>query len=160
GGLFSAHTLPNGPIRVIAIFHTKPGSAFFLGTFVWYDPRVRSYPGSRSRGGSLMIKRSLPILCLGLLTASLWAQPSLKVNEVSTGNPSWIEIANLGSSVNVGGYIIRFGGNSGITFLQGSYVLPSMTLGTNQVLVITEDVSAVLPAVPAGVFKAYCGSSI
>jgi len=107
-----------------------------------------------------MIKRLFLLLCLGLLPASLSGQAVLKVNEVSTANPSWIEIVNLGTPINVGGYIVRAGGNSGITFLQGSYTIPSMTLGTNQVLVLTEDVSAVLPAVPAGVFKAYCGFSI
>ena len=106
-----------------------------------------------------MTKRSLSVLALYLFPACLWAQAGLKVNEVSTTNPAWVEIVNFGATpVNMTGYKVRFGGNSGLTFQQGVYTVPAgVTLNQNQVLVITEDVSAVQPPVPAGVFKAYGG---
>jgi Lamin Tail Domain len=109
-----------------------------------------------------MTTRSLSALAVFLLPACLWAQAGLKVNEVSTDVVDWIEVANLGTSpVNMTGYKIRFGGNSGLMFVQNVYTIPAgVTLNPNQVMVITEDVSAVQPAVPAGVFKAYCGATI
>jgi hypothetical protein len=61
----------------------------------------------------------------------------------------------------MGGYKIRWGGNSGVSFLQGVYTIPSNTiLAPNGVLVITEDLSTNFPTVPAGVFKAWCGGTI
>jgi hypothetical protein len=109
-----------------------------------------------------MTKRSLSVLALYLFPACLWAQAGLKINEVSTDVIDWIEVVNLGNSpVNMAGYKIRFGGNSGVSFIQGVYTIPAgVTLNPNQVMVITEDVSAAQPIVPAGVFKAYCGATI
>jgi hypothetical protein len=97
-----------------------------------------------------------------MLPACLFAQTGLKVNEVGTGTPDWIEIANLGgSTVNVGGYKIRFGGNSGVSFVQGVYVIPAGTmLAPNTTLVITDDPANAQPTVPAGVFRAYAGAAI
>jgi hypothetical protein len=110
-----------------------------------------------------MTTRSLSVLAflgLALVPGSLKAQ--LKVNEVSTALPSWIEIVNLGPApVSVAGYKIRFGGNSGLSFVQGVFTIPAgVTLNPNQALVITEDISIAQPVVPVGVFKAYCGSTI
>jgi hypothetical protein len=108
-----------------------------------------------------MIKRLFPAIVACLVPACLSGQSTLKVNEVSTAATSWIEIINLGASpVNMTGYKIRFGGNSGLSFVQGVYTIGAVTLNTNQVLVITEDPSATVPSVPAGVFKAYCGMSL
>jgi hypothetical protein len=108
-----------------------------------------------------MMTRSFTAIAAYLLPVCLWAQSGLKISEVSTVNPSWIEIINLGSSpVNLNGYKIRWGGNSGISFLQGVYTIPSVVLNPSAVLVITEDFSTAQPAVPAGVFKAYCGGTI
>jgi hypothetical protein len=105
-----------------------------------------------------MIKRSFLALCVFVLPACLPAQ--LKVNEVSTSSTSWIEIINLGAPININGYKVRYGGNSGISFVQNVFTCPSMVLGTNQVFVITEDISTAQPSVPAGVFKAYCGAPL
>lgn len=105
-----------------------------------------------------MLTRSFTAIAAFLLPACLWAQAGLKVSEVSTSNPSWIEIINIsGSSVNMSGYKIRWGGNSGLSFLQGVYTIGAVTLPPNGVMVITEDISTSQPAVPAGVFKAYAG---
>jgi hypothetical protein len=103
-----------------------------------------------------MIKRLFLALCVSLLAAGLPAQ--LKVNEVSTSAVSWIEVINLGAPININGYKVRFGGNSGISFIQNVFTCPSMVLGTNQVIVLTEDISTAQPSVPAGVFKAYAGA--
>jgi hypothetical protein len=109
-----------------------------------------------------MTPRSSLLLALLLLPTGLRAQADLKVNEVSTGTISWIEIANLGSvTEDLSLYKIRFGGNSGTNFIQGVYTIPAGTmLGPNQTLVITEDPTTVTPTVPAGVFKAYTGAGI
>jgi hypothetical protein len=109
-----------------------------------------------------MTTRSLIALILGLILPSQTVVAQLKINEVSTALPSWIEIVNLGATtVNVGGYKIRWGGNSGISFIQGVYTIPAgVMLAPSQALVITEDISTAQPVVPAGVFKAYCGATI
>jgi hypothetical protein len=109
-----------------------------------------------------MTKRSLLVLALSLLPACLFGQAGLKINEVSTDTIDWIEIVNLDATpVNMAGYKIRWGGNSGPSFVPGVYTIPAgVTLNQNQVLVITEDPSVATPTVPAGVFKAFCGATI
>jgi hypothetical protein len=105
-----------------------------------------------------MIKRSILALSVFALSACLPAQ--LKVNEVSTASVSWIEVINLGAPLNINGYKVRYGGNSGISFNQNVFTCPNMVLGTNQVIVLTEDIGLATPTVPAGVFKAYCGAPL
>jgi hypothetical protein len=106
-----------------------------------------------------MMTRLFQALAVFLLPACLCGQ--LKISEVSTTIPSWVEVINLGSSpVNMNGYRIRFGGNSGLSFIQGVYTFGATTLAPNQTFVITEDISNTFPTVPNPAFRAYCGSSI
>jgi hypothetical protein len=103
-------------------------------------------------------------LVLSLCTAVSFGQSGLRINEVFTGSPDYIEVANLGPDiVYMGGYTVYWGCHTGAaaTFSSGSYTFPAgVVLYPGGLAVLTDSVGNTSPNVPVGVYRAYIGSNI